>query len=504
MSKPLFALILCLVIGGLMACSRPAEPTPTTAPTPAATTPDTPAAAPTTSPTNTPTPPPTPILPAIAATNQVLTDGGELTIASVMATEPGWLVVYARGEDELGEILGVTAVDTGNHTGVRVTIDPLQATASLAAVLHVDRGETGEFEYPEGPDEPVTFESATVATAFDVEFELSLPVIDVASQQVLEDGLVHVESVTALAPGWLVIHGDAGGEPGLYLGSAPLQAGLNEELWLRIPWRQASSTLYAIIYEDGGQAQRLELGTEDTPFLVNGEPAMAAFTVTYPPDLFVMDQPVVDGQIEVQRVTSDGPGWLVVYFDNEGEPGLIIGHVALEDGVNENVVVEVVETAVTNPLYVRVHEDTEPGDAFDFPRVDPPITYNERQVRPISFDTQPGNYLVVHDQTVSPPTEDGLQIEVAYAIMEAPGWLVIHQGVAGQPGPILGTAPLKAGLNRDIVVDLETPTDTETLFAALYLDGGEIGLFEPEGEDGPIQRNRQMIGVSFLVEIGAD
>jgi hypothetical protein len=425
-----------------------------------------------------------------------LTDEGQLTIASVTSPQPG-LVVYALQEGELGEVLGYTAVTPGRNTNLTLTIDPLQATPSLAAILHVDAGSPGEFEYPDGPDVPLEFESGVIAQNFTPEFQLSLPVINVADQEILEDGLVQVESVVALEPGWLVIHADDDGELGAYLGSTPLVAGRQENLSIHIPWQRGSTNLHAVIYEDNGRPQQLDLPGDDTPFLANGEPVIASFTATYPPDLFVLDQPVVDGKFVVERVTSPGPGWLVVYYD-AGGPGLIIGSIELEAGVNEQVVVEVLPSAVTSRLHLRVHEDTVPGDEFDFPRVDSPILYQGRQIFPYSFSTEPGNYLITRDQEPITGTAEMLQVVVPYAVVESPMWLVIQADNNGQPGEILDTAALQLGLNREVIVEIPAAQATERLHAALYNDAGELGQFEyPNGADTPLQRNRRLLSSSF-------
>lgn len=417
-----------------------------------------------------------------------------------MSPQPGWLVIYTLQGDELGELLGHTAVQIGSNTNLPISIDPLAATPTLAAVLHVDQGAPGEFEFPDGSDVPLMFESGIIAQTFNPQFQLSLPIISVNDQEILEDGLVHLEKVVALMPGWLLIQADDDGQPGDYLGSTPLTAGANDNLSVHIPWQQGTTILHAVIYADNGRAHQLELPDIDVPFQVNGQSVVASFQVSYPPDLYVLDQPVVDGEFQVERVTSNGPGWLVVYYDDGGQPGLIIGYAALKDGVNEHVTVRVLHTAVTNPLHIRLHEDTEPGDAFDFPRVDPPIVYQGRQWLPYSFNTEPGSYIITRDQAFQETANAPLPITIPYAIVEQPSWVAIHADANGTPGEILGVASLRAGLNREVVVEIDPAAATETLHAALYNDSGEAGVFEfPNGADSPIQRNRRILSAPFVL-----
>jgi len=458
----------------------------------------TPSASPTPRPS--PTPEPTPVVPTIAVADQVLTDEGQIEIMRAISTEVGWLVLYNQTEGELGDVLGATAVEPGLNTDLTITVDPLQAASTLVAMLHVDAGTLGEFEFPEGPDEPLRWETAVIASPFNLEFDLSRPVIVVDDQDVREDGLVTIESVLAPEAGWLLIHANEAGELGQVLGSAPLQAGRNENIQIHIPWREATPVLYAVIHQDAGRTQRLDYPGADTPLLVNDEPVIMSFTATYPPDIYVVDQPIIDGIFEVERVISNGPGWLVAYFDDEGEPGLIIGSVALEDGLNERVQVEVLESAITPVLHLRLHEDTMPGDEFDFPRVDPPVTYNGRLPNTFTFNTNPGNYLAVRDQALTPTEGGAATVTVPLVVVDVPAWLAIHTYEDGERGELLGFAPTELGVNHDVVVEIEAEAVTRRLYAVLHLDAGEEGEFEyPGGPDVPLQRNLRFVQVFFTV-----
>ncbi|MCP4359358.1 MAG: hypothetical protein GY796_15195 [Chloroflexi bacterium] len=503
MLKQLFTILIFLIF--LMGCGEAEQATPTVLAAETAVIP--PITTVTPPPVLTPTPgsAPTPVQPNIAVADQVLTDEGIITIASVTSTEPGWVVVYARDEAELGEVLGFTAVDPGTNSDVPVQIDPFQATLELAALLHIDLGQTGEFEFPEGPDIPIQFESGLIATTFIPEFQLSLPVISISDQEVLEDGLVHFESVLALQPGWLLLYANDKGQLGPYLGSTPLEGGLNEDLVVHIPWREATPLLFAVIYEDNGRSQQLDINSgEDVPFLVNGEPIVAAFKATYPPDLFIYDQPIVNGKLKVERVISNGPSWLVVYYDDEGSPGLIIGYAALADGLNEDVEVEVIDTAVTEQLHILIHEDTEPGDAFDFPRVDPRITYHGRQPLPYTFNNNPGKYMIVRDQSLVNNEGDTAKLLAPVIVTDVPTWLALYADNDGHRGEILGQTRVMPGLSEDIVVEVPAAKVTETIYAILHLDAEPGGEFDPENGDVPLQRNRRNIELSFMVEINDD
>ncbi|MBK8904590.1 MAG: hypothetical protein IPM53_25655 [Anaerolineaceae bacterium] len=490
--------LLWLVV---VACAQENEatPAPTTAVTPAADTAVSATLTPTDTPSPTRTPAPTPSVPLVSAADQPLTDEGELQIASVVSPEDGWLVLYAMAEGGLGEVLGFTAVTTGLNQNLTLTIDPQLATPTLGAVLHSDAGESGTFEFPDGPDVPLEWESAQIATTFDLDFQLSEPVIEVAEQAVGEDGVVRVASVLLPQDGWLAIHGQEDGRIGPLLGVVPLTAGRHEAITLTIPWREGTPTLYAALYADNGEPLHFDYQAEDEPLLAGDEPVVAEFHATFPIDIFVLDQPLVDGMFEVERVISNGPGWLVAYYDDDGAPGLIIGSAPLEDGLNERVMVEVLESAATDVLHLRLHEDTEPGDDFDFPRVDQPVLYDGRLPGTVTFSLTPGNYLTVHDQPLPTTGTASAVLTVDLVVVNVPTWVAIEADEDGQRGEVLGFTAVSPGVNHDIAISIDPTLATDTLYVTLYLNAGEPDEFDPDGADVPLQRNRSPISVPFFL-----
>jgi hypothetical protein len=80
------------------------------------------------------------------------------------------------------------------------------------------------------------------------------------------------------------------------------------------------------------------------------------------------------------------------------------------------------------------------------------------------------------------------------------GWLVVHRTDAGhKPGPVVGYAPLKAGLNRDIAAILTEPVAAgDMLMLMLHSEAGgmKTGIFEytlGAKEDGPIRVDGNLV-----------
>lgn len=425
-------------------------------------------------PTRTPTPEPTPIVPAVTIRDQSLDEDGELTAAEVTLPGPGWLVIYNEIDGAPGEPIGQTPLAGGVHEGVRVTVDPLAATDTLYAGLHLDTGAEGVFEFP-GEDEPYPGEPET---AFAVELTLPRPIVEAAEQNVGEDGVVTLARVEFLEAGWAAIHADDGGRAGEVIGRVRLEAGLHENVPIAVDLRHATPMLYAVLHQDNGEIGVPEFAAGDQPLLFNGQPVVASFRAHYPPLIVVYDQPVIDGAVVIDRALSDGPGWAAIYFDQDGQPGLIIGSAPLVDGLNENVRVEVTDSAVTAQLYARLHADTNPGDEFD-PAADPIVRYNNRMPQPAAFRTDQGAHAIVRDQPLGP--DDGVTVQLVVSPVDT--WVAVHADSGGEPGLQLGRTFVPAGVNHDVVVGLAPAPDTGPLYLLLYADRGEPRAFDAQGVD---------------------
>jgi predicted lipoprotein with Yx(FWY)xxD motif len=101
---------------------------------------------------------------AVVVADQALGEGGTVTIADVTSDTAGWLVVHAQADGKPGPILGEAQVAAGDNRDVVVKIDPAKATGTLYAMLHVDAGVEGQFEFPGGADVPATDAAGNVVT----------------------------------------------------------------------------------------------------------------------------------------------------------------------------------------------------------------------------------------------------------------------------------------------------------------------------------------------------
>jgi hypothetical protein len=106
---------------------------------------------------STPTPVATLVNEIVADDQMVKSDS--VLVNMVVAMKPGWVVILTDENDQPGTVLGYAAVPAGTSNDIKVTIDSKKATDKMIAMLTIDAGTIGTFEYP-GPD--VAVKSASV------------------------------------------------------------------------------------------------------------------------------------------------------------------------------------------------------------------------------------------------------------------------------------------------------------------------------------------------------
>lgn len=490
-------LLVLLVLLFVAACAQDDDEEPATAtvevetPQATATTRPTPTPSPTATATATPMP-----QPEVEALEQAVDEDGQFVVSSVFALQDGWLVVYADDEGAPGEVLGHVPIEAGESSDVVVPLDAFSLTPVLHVRLHEDTGQAGEFEYPQA-DEPLEVDGEVVGAAVDVDVRVVVPALAVADQTLGQDGQVVVDSVTAAAPGWVAVHADDEGDPGHMLGLSPVQAGETDDVVVRFNWRETTRRLHAVLYADNGE-QGLFEEEEDTPVTIAGEPIAASFIVEAPPDVYVINQPVVAPEIVVERAFINAPGWIAVFSNFEGFTDRLLGVAPLEAGENTMITVPIEPSNTTDILHVLLHEDVGVEGQFDYPADDPPLRGEDDRPLFFSFETDTGNYVVTRDQTLG---EEGT-LEVPLVVTDLATWVTVWTDEEGQRGDIIGQTLVERGVQRDVAVEIDAEAATETLHVVLHQDAGELGEFEYPGPDEILLREREVISAPVVLETG--
>jgi plastocyanin len=169
--------------------------------------------------------------------------------------------------------------------------------------------------------------------------------------------------------------------------------------------------------------------------------------------------------------------------------------------------VEIDTAAATETLYAMLHTDGGELGAWEFPNgPDAPVVVDEQVVTPafaitggLVMEPEVLPTVTVADQEVVDGT-----VAIAEVVSNGPGWLVIHAQADGKPGPILGYSAVTDGTNPALKVEIDTANATETLYAMLHIDAGEIGTFEfPNGPDTPVTVGEQMVTPAFMANLQA-
>lgn len=104
----------------------------------------------------------------------------------------------------------------------------------------------------------------------------------VATDQTVNAGTVTIGSVHSTVDGWVAIHQDLNGKPGLIIGAAVVKKGDNSNVVVTVKTSSITPKLYAMLHEDKGVIGQFEFSSVDTVVMENGSAVMQAFTVTVP------------------------------------------------------------------------------------------------------------------------------------------------------------------------------------------------------------------------------
>jgi plastocyanin/Cu/Zn superoxide dismutase len=330
--------------------------------------------------------------------------------------------------------------------------------------------------------------------------EMVTPSVSVMDQEI-SNGTVMVPEVVSDGQGWIVIHADQDNAPGEVIGHAAVSDGDNENVSVEIDIQKATEQLWAMLHTDSGEMGTYEFPGGDPPVMLNGEIVMEPFMVTgmpVTPSVTVTDQEVDQGTITVPEVVSDGPGWIVIHQEENGSPGMVIGHAAVVNGVNENVSVDIDASMATQTLFAMLHTDSGQMGTYEFPDGDPPVQVDGQiVVKPFELTGGLPASVIVRDQTLEDST-----VTVKQVFSAVKGWIVIHADQDDAPGPVIGHAAVEAGFNQDVTVEVDTGMVTDTLWAMLHEDTGEEDVYEFPGGDPPVRVNDQIVVQPFEVQGG--
>jgi hypothetical protein len=234
-------------------------------------------------------------------------DDDSATIASVISSRPYWIAVHADNNGQPGAVLGSAAVEAGTNPEIVVELSGGGVSPVLWAVLHVDDGAVGTFEYDaqsgldailaingiiaQSPfvtsNTPVVQTTAGFPLAFDENAPPELIVNDQAVGVAGINSTVIVERVVAASLGWLSGWNDLDDHPNEELGAASVPAGesINRTVTLNAPPEQLTEQIWLVLHHDDGNSgiyEYLVIPGVDLPVVVNGRIIAEPITVGSP------------------------------------------------------------------------------------------------------------------------------------------------------------------------------------------------------------------------------
>lgn len=262
----------------------------------------------------------------------------------------------------------------------------------------------------------------------------------------------------------------------------------------------------------GLSASSPKTGETPTP-QPTGDTSLGAMAMDTPsantaPMIKVSDQPITRGSIVIDEVVVAEPAWVVIYATKgNGQPDQPIGHAGLQAGDNRNVKIDLDASKATGTLYAQIHIDRGIIGAFEFPGADEPLMSGVQMIsstfkiqnnestadKPTPSGPEPS--IIVANQ----PIIDG-KIIIPEVVSNGEAWLVVHrQNGDGTMGSMVGYANIQDGVNKNVVVAVDTNSTSAVMYAMLHENNAKLGSPQYPGVDVPIMINGQMISPTFEI-----
>jgi hypothetical protein len=222
--------------------------------------------------------------------------------------------------------------------------------------------------------------------------------LEVAGNQNGVNELV-VKRVLSPSDGWVVVHADMNGKPGVRVGLTHVKKG--ESLNVKVPLKDLTTPKVIVaLHADKGTPETFDFDmmnremSLDRPFFVNGSELAKVVTVrdygvkatSASASLVASAQPGATGQIIISSVNAPTDGWVVVHLEKDGGPGQRVGLTHVRSGQSTDVVVALEPVKLTSNVIVALHADKGDPGLFEFDMddkinsVDQPFFVGDKEV----------------------------------------------------------------------------------------------------------------------------
>ena len=322
-------------------------------------------------------------------------------------------------------------------------------------------------------------------TATPISAEISLPTA--ADESIyLETSELVFDQISSPEDGWLVIWPDSNSalSADKALGFVEVEAGLNDEVVVPVEVSQISGRAVQVALHGGRSESGGELGAETGNLLLIQ--TLAVDTPTSRPMIDSATSVVMeDGFLRVDKVQSDGPGWLAI-FDRATDQ--MLGFAPVESGASADIPVPVRWQVATSEVQIRLLQDL--GNVTEFEaEVDLQAEFQGKSVA-LDLDVGLPAEIVIFDQ----PMPDFVVVNRVTTPVD--GFLVVFgdENEDGSPETILGSIEVEAGATEYVEININDGAATPQVLLSLFTDSNGTGEFDfPDDEpvrvglDGPRQ-----------------
>ncbi len=337
--------------------------------------------------------------------------------------------------------------------------------------------------------------------------------------QNVDSGVVVIDSVTAAQNGWVVIYKNPSLDMNDVVGHAWVHQGVNPgvKVIVNMPAIDNPSMLWAAFLADNEEPSvRQNWGTNGMPgtaaqsepaavtaFSTTGNTVMGSTSAKAVTDaITVHNQDISSGFAQIDSVTTNQDGWVVLYRSPDFSVGNIVGYAPVYRGTNSNLLVTVDRSKVKDQptLWAQLHADAGLQNVFEwgntvrlsngeFAQVfnDYPITQNNHYIR-ASFGTtaSPAGTSTTSAKSTNQISVSNQSLNTGVVMIDSvtaaqDGWVVLYRNPNFGAGDIVGYAPVYQGTNYGVRVTVDTSKLTDQapiLWARLHTDQGMPNVFE--------------------------
>jgi hypothetical protein len=216
--------------------------------------------------------------PLVAISDQKI-DNNTVFVDRIVSAGIGWITIHnTTNEGDVGPGIGHTQIFHGINSAVPVLISNPH-TILLIAMLHIDNGSIGTYEFP-GVDSPVKDKSSNIVMTYFYEQSNYIPHI-VVSDQVIVDSKISINLIEFNnSTGWVAIHNKTtSGSIGPTIGHSLIQMGINRNIIVTLDENTSTDTLVAMLHVDTGVIGVWDYPNSDGSMKKDGSLIISEFNV---------------------------------------------------------------------------------------------------------------------------------------------------------------------------------------------------------------------------------